>query len=77
VVRRLSRDVQPAVDVAHFEHLIAQNHPRPGRHSHFSVRLALDNDRGLIAGRELLDYVETTHVNRVAPMSADVCFPNL
>jgi hypothetical protein len=25
----------------------------------------------------LLDYVETTHVNRVAPMSADVCFPNL
>jgi hypothetical protein len=24
-----------------------------------------------------LDYVEPTHVNRFAPMSADVCFPNL
>jgi xanthine dehydrogenase molybdopterin-binding subunit B len=29
VMARLARDVQTAVDFAHFEHLIAQNHPRP------------------------------------------------
>jgi hypothetical protein len=29
VVQRLSRDVQPAVEVVHFEHLIAQNQTRP------------------------------------------------
>jgi hypothetical protein len=48
-----------AVDIAHLKHLIPQNDllpiPRPGRHSHFSVRLALDNDRGLIAGREFFE----------------------
>jgi hypothetical protein len=55
----LARDVQAAVDIAHLNHLIPQNDllpiPRPGRHSHFSVRLALDNDRGLIAGREFFE----------------------
>jgi hypothetical protein len=51
--------VQPAIDFAHFEHLIARKHllpiPRPGRHSHFSVRLALDDDGGLVAGREFFE----------------------
>jgi hypothetical protein len=44
------------LDIACLEHLIAQNDllpiPRAGRHSHFSVRLALDHDGGLIACRE-------------------------
>jgi hypothetical protein len=56
---RLARDVQAAVDIAHRKHLIPQNDllpiPRPGRHSHFSVRLALDYDRRLVAGREFFE----------------------
>jgi hypothetical protein len=52
-------DVQPPFDFAHLEHLIAQNDllpiPRPGRHSHFSVRLALDDDGDPIAGREFFE----------------------
>jgi hypothetical protein len=53
----LAGDVEAAVDIAHLKHLIPQNDllpiPRPGRHSHFSVRLALDDDGDPIAGREL------------------------
>ena len=56
MVQRLSRDVQAAVEVVDLKHLIAQNDllpiPRPGRHSHFSVLLALDRDGGLVASRE-------------------------
>ena len=41
---------------ADLKHLIAQNDlltiPRPGRHSHFFASLALDDDGGLVAGRE-------------------------
>jgi hypothetical protein len=52
----LAGDVEAAVDVADLQHLIPQNDllpiPRPGRHSHFSIRLALDNDRDLVARRE-------------------------
>jgi hypothetical protein len=59
VVQRLSRDVQPPFDFAHLKHLIAQNDllpiPRAGRHSHFSVRLALDHDGRLVAGREFFE----------------------
>jgi hypothetical protein len=29
--------------------------PRPGRHLHFSVRLAFDHDSGLIARREFFE----------------------
>jgi hypothetical protein len=51
-----ARDVQPARRHCGLKHLIAQNNllpiPRPGRHSHFFVRLALDNDRSPIAGSE-------------------------
>jgi hypothetical protein len=55
----LAGDVEAAVDIAHLKHLIPQNDllpiPRPGRHSHFSVRLALDDDGGLVAGREFFE----------------------
>jgi hypothetical protein len=51
--------VQTAIDFAHLKHLIPQNDllpiPRPGRHSHFSVRQALDYDRRLVAGREFFE----------------------
>jgi hypothetical protein len=40
----------------HLEHLIAKKDllpiPRAGRHSHFSVRLAFDDDADLVAGRD-------------------------
>jgi hypothetical protein len=59
VVQRLSRAMQPPLEVAHFEHLIAQNDllpiPRAGRHSHFSVRLTLDHDRRVVARREFFE----------------------
>jgi hypothetical protein len=65
-MRIVGRDIRvPLVVLArlaggrrHFalRHLIAKKDllpiPRPGRHSHFSVRLTLDNKCGLIAGRE-------------------------
>jgi hypothetical protein len=45
--------------LAHLEHLIAQNDllpiPRAWRDAHFSIRLALDDDGGLIAGREFFE----------------------
>jgi hypothetical protein len=51
--------VQAGVDVADLKHLIPRNDllsiPRPGRHSHFSVRLALDNDRDLVARRDFFE----------------------
>ena len=52
-------DMQPAVNAVDLEHLIPRKYllpiPRPGRHSHFSVRLPLNDDGRLVAGREFFE----------------------
>jgi hypothetical protein len=53
--------MQPGVgnSVPYFEHLILQKYllavTRPSRHSHFAVRLALNDDRGLVRRRPALE----------------------